>query len=300
MDPKETNVAAKRNRYGLSRYIPADIRREVRERSKYGCVICRNAIYEYEHIDPIWVDAKVHGPDHICLLCGTCHSKVTKQHLSKDTVLEAYQKGENDTSVKRPFSDFDLRSRQLVVKLGKCKFTHSRAIFTIDSVDLLSFMIPEGGIGFPQLNGIFCDDQGYEIFKIKNNQWFGPLDCWDMKIVANKITIRSNPQKIALELLVQPPNEIEIVSLDMRLGNCRVAVEDLLILERLDDGRVFRMGVEADCVGSDSCVYINSTNPKTPVYSELRMVGGQGIELFDCGIIVGKGSGQAHIRRIKN
>ena len=291
-------MAEEKNRHDLSRYIPTDIRREVRERSKYGCVICRNAIYEYEHIDPVWADAKTHDPDRICLLCGTCHSKVTKRHLSKDTVLDAYQKGENDTSVKRPFSDFDLRSQQLVVKLGNCKFTHSRAIFTIDEVDLLSITVPEGGIGFPLLNGIFCDDQGQMIFEVVDNEWFGPLDCWDMEIVGNRITIRSDSKKTALELLVWPPNKIEIVCLDMRLDNCRIVVDDLLILERLTDSGVFRMGVEADCVGSDSCVYIDSKNPKTPVYNELRMVGGQGIELFDCGIIVGKGNGQAHIRKV--
>lgn len=296
---KETNVAEKTNMYGLSRYIPKNIKREVRKRSKYGCVICRNAIYTYEHIEPLWTDAKVHDPDRMCLLCGTCHEKVNKGHLSKQTVLDAYQQCETDTSVKRPFSDFDLRSGSLVVKLGKCKFTHSRAIFTIDGEDLLSFTVPEGRIGFPQLNGFFCDDQGCEIFQIRNNEWFGPLDCWDMEIVKNKITIKSGPNKIALELLLHPPNEIEISELDMRLRNCRVAVEDdSLILERRDDGRVFRLGIEADCVGSDSCVYINSTHPKTPVYSQMRMVGGHGIELFDCGIIVGKGNGQARIRRV--
>jgi magnesium chelatase family protein len=46
------------NKHGLSRTIPAEIRREIRQRSKFGCVICRNAIYTYEHIDPTFVNAK--------------------------------------------------------------------------------------------------------------------------------------------------------------------------------------------------------------------------------------------------
>lgn len=292
-------MAMKKNKYGLTRTIPASVKREVRKRSKFGCIVCRNAIYEYEHIEPPWFEARVHDPCCICLLCGACHDKVTKGHLSKQTVLESYKKVQSDSSVERPFSDFDLRSNPLVIKIGECEFTHSRAIFTIDGVDLLSFVAPEDGIGLPQLNGIFCDHQGRRIFEVRNNEWFGPLDCWDVKIVGKKITIHTDNKRISLELAVSPPNKIEIVRLDMRLGSTRVAVEDLLILERQYDDRIFRLGIEADCVGSDSCIYINSKSPRVPVYKELRMTGGRGVELLDCGIVIGKGSGQSWIKKIR-
>ena len=41
-----------KNRHGLSRHIPASVTREVRQRSKFGCVMCRIGFYEYEHINP--------------------------------------------------------------------------------------------------------------------------------------------------------------------------------------------------------------------------------------------------------
>jgi len=201
--------------------------------------------------------------------------------------------------VERPFSDFDLRSQQLVIQLGSCKFTNPKAVFTIDDVDLLSFAAPEGGVGLPQLNGIFCNDLGEMIFEIKDNEWYGPLDCWDMEIVGKQISIRSSPKKTALTILLNPPNEMQITCLDMRLDNCRVmVVDDLLILERKYNDQFFRLGMEADCFDASSCVYINSKIPEIPVLKKWEAIGGEGIKLFDCGIVFGKEAGQAFVRQI--
>ena len=65
------------NKHDLSRAIPAKVKLDVRQRSKFGCVICRSAVCQYEHIDPEFADAKSHEAEHICLLCGSCHDKVT-------------------------------------------------------------------------------------------------------------------------------------------------------------------------------------------------------------------------------
>jgi hypothetical protein len=55
-----------RNRFGLGRHIPQEAKAEIRRRSKFGCIKCRNAIYTYEHIDPLFVDAKAHDPNAMC------------------------------------------------------------------------------------------------------------------------------------------------------------------------------------------------------------------------------------------
>lgn len=80
------------NKYGLSRYIPAEVRREVRQRSKFGCVLCRCGFYQYEHIDPTFEDATEHDPDYICCLCGACHDLITRGHFSKEAIKLAYRK----------------------------------------------------------------------------------------------------------------------------------------------------------------------------------------------------------------
>ena len=79
------------NQYGLSIKRPAGVERQVRKNSKFGCVVCRSAFYQYEHIDPVFADAREHNPDHMCLLCGGCHHKVTIGHLSKSSVARHYE-----------------------------------------------------------------------------------------------------------------------------------------------------------------------------------------------------------------
>ena len=66
-----------RNKHGLTRDIPNDVKRKVRQRDGFGCVICGSAFYTYEHFDPEFVEAENHDPHGICLLCGTCHRRKT-------------------------------------------------------------------------------------------------------------------------------------------------------------------------------------------------------------------------------
>ena len=58
------------NKHGLSRYIPEAIKREVRQRCGFGCVICGFGFYDYEHFDPDFADAKFHDPNGMTLLCS--------------------------------------------------------------------------------------------------------------------------------------------------------------------------------------------------------------------------------------
>jgi hypothetical protein len=78
-----------KNKHGLTRDIPNDVTRQVRQRDGFGCVICGSAFYTYAHFDPEFVDAKKHDPDGICLLCGTCHRRKTSGLLSTESVKQA-------------------------------------------------------------------------------------------------------------------------------------------------------------------------------------------------------------------
>ena len=75
-----------RNQFGLSRNIPDSFARKIRQKCGFGCVVCGIAIYQYEHFDPPFKDAKVHDPTKITLLCASCHDRVTRGLMSKETV----------------------------------------------------------------------------------------------------------------------------------------------------------------------------------------------------------------------
>ena len=59
---------ANTNDHGLSRTIPEGVKREVRQRCGFGCVICGLGFYDYEHFAPDFVDATEHNPAGMTLL----------------------------------------------------------------------------------------------------------------------------------------------------------------------------------------------------------------------------------------
>ena len=76
------------NKHGLSRNIPSQIKREIRQAAGFGCVCCGVAIGMYEHVDPEFHDAKEHDPERMAYLCGGCHDKVSRGIWSKDKIKE--------------------------------------------------------------------------------------------------------------------------------------------------------------------------------------------------------------------
>ena len=75
-----------KNKYDLSRTIPNEVKRVVRQECGFGCIVCGNAIYTYEHIIPEWKDALSHEVDKIGLLCNNCHIQTTKGLIPKEAI----------------------------------------------------------------------------------------------------------------------------------------------------------------------------------------------------------------------
>ncbi|EIC21148.1 hypothetical protein [Thiorhodovibrio frisius] len=289
------------NRFGLSRHIPSDIALEVRRRSKLGCVICRCAIYQYEHIDPEFTEAREHNPDHICLLCGGCHDRVTRGRLSKQTVREAYLNIQNSTSVKRPFEEFDLSTQSLSVSIGASTFIHTNTLFCINGEDILAITPPQNEAKFPTLNGIFYDRFGKESLRITDNIWEGQSEAWDIEIVGTRVTIKTDGGQIALQIDIAPPDKIHIRKLDMYKDSCHLLADDSeLCIGQIHKETQTYIGLSSfQCMGSRTAIAVDSRTIGKPVLTGLQMIGGQGIILDGTGIRVGVGAGSMTIGRLR-
>jgi trigger factor len=68
--------------------ISEDIKREVRNRCGFGCVLCGCPLYEYDHI-PDYSVTKRHVASEITLLCNYHHSEKTRGLLDVDKVQAA-------------------------------------------------------------------------------------------------------------------------------------------------------------------------------------------------------------------
>lgn len=292
---------ADQNKYGLSRYIPEDIRREVRARSKFGCVVCRCAVYQYEHIDPEFNEAKEHDPDCMCLLCGHCHDKVTRGLLSKKTVKERYDFVRVSDAVKRPFDGLDLSSSKLTVVLGSCIFHGANTLIKLDRKIALAIEPPEEGAAFPILSGYFTDDSGNELLRIDRNIWYGPSTAWDVEVKGRVILVRPQPSVVALKLRLDPPSCIIVEHLDMRIGGSHLMLRnDFLAVGRISPEAEYYVGIERlECHGAQVGVQVDtSIDPPTQLQG-LTLIGGQGIHLVGTGVQIGIGSGPMTIRGLQ-
>lgn len=209
------------NSHGLSRYIPAEIRREIRRRSKFGCVVCRAGITEFEHIDPPFAEATKHDPEKICLLCSSCHDKVTRGHLAKESVTNAYCKifAANAQDVPPPKDNLDFSGKSAKLLVGGFSFRGGApTILKYFGEPLIEVIPAREGCPFG-VNAKFFNSAGQKTLEIEHNVWVGPRDGWDFYISGQRLFIQDSARFISLILRVDSPNALIVEKMDMRVGD---------------------------------------------------------------------------------
>lgn len=218
-------MARQVNKHGLSRDIPADVKRQVRKACGFGCVMCGLSICDYEHVDPPYSEAKEHDPSAITLLCPQCHAKVTRGFLSKDTVKSAMM----DPFCKRKgFANefFDLgKTHPSIIFAG---VTLRNCPIPIEFRGIPLFEIKEGeepGAPF-RLSATFYNTRGEQSLKIVDNEWQVAGWNWDVEVTGGSIVIRDRPRHVSLQLKAAPPNGIIVERMDMYILGTRFIGND--------------------------------------------------------------------------
>ncbi len=188
------------NRHGLPRSLPADVKREVRQRSRFGCVLCRAAVTQYEHIVPEWHEARVHDPGSICLLCPTHHQMVTSGRLPKSEVMRAYAAIQTSLDPPPPRDDefFSLYRANARFVLGSCSFSYLSTLIEVDGSPVLRYQPVDGEPPF-LIDARIRDASGAALFTIDHNEWIGPTDKWDVEQTGARLVIREGPGQILLD-----------------------------------------------------------------------------------------------------
>ena len=208
------------NKYGLTRNIPEPVKREVRQACGFGCVICGASIYEYEHVEPLFAEAKEHDPTKITLLCSQCHSKVTRGMLSKETVLRAMS---NPKCKQRGFASelFDIGKQHPAITFGGVRFegcpipiqVHEFPVFEIKEAEE-----PEGPF---RLSANFFNGNGEQSLTITDNEWRAFNGNWDINVVGKSITVWDTLRQVSLRLATDPPNGITVEKINMLVAGWR-------------------------------------------------------------------------------
>ncbi|WP_433895211.1 HNH endonuclease signature motif containing protein [Sphingobacterium mizutaii] len=241
------------NKYGLSRNIPAPIKRQIRQESGFGCVICGNGIYEYEHIEPEYNDAEIHDPKCMTILCPSCHSKVTRGLISKKTVWEAKNKPK---SLEKGFSSdwFDIGENYPFIVLGGLTLLDVTIPLLIDNIPVIKITKIESENSPWLLTAKFFDSENNLTLEIIENEWMAYNDNWDVNIVGPVITITDNQKVTVLQLRIVPPDGIIIEKLKMSYNGYSLTIDgDMLAIVAPGDRRSYYYG----CISSNNNVGLN-------------------------------------------
>lgn len=292
------------NKHGLKRsdLKPAQ-KTVIRQNSKFGCVICRCAIYTYEHIDPPFTEAKSHDPEKMCLLCPIHQQMSTGGSLSKQRIQSEYEKIKNASyeDIKRPSNQgfFDLYGRTFNIKIGPTTFTNINSIINIDGENYLSLKPnPEDPNTFV-INGKFQDEKGQELFEIVDNEWIGNHNIWDIDIVGSSLRIRRKKGKILFAMNKDlETNSIEITHLNMWAISFHIKVENhQLFVGQYEQDKYAYYGIDGDFLYGKCGLFLNSKKTPFLAVGNWYAKGGE-THIEGTGIYIGRGAGKAYLRQI--
>ena len=195
---------------------PQDVRREVRSRCGFGCVLCGLAYYDYEHFDPDFKDAKEHNPKGMTLLCMQCNQKRARGTLSAATVARA---NESPKCKQQGFASelFDFGPEPIEIFFAGVSFVDCGILIQVHGVNILSVRPPEQPGTPVLLSGFLADSTGATTLKIVDNVWSAGDENWDVEVIGPQITIRRGLGDIALQIRAMPPHALAVERIDMQV-----------------------------------------------------------------------------------
>jgi hypothetical protein len=217
-------MAATENIHGLSRNIPTDIKRTVRKRDGFGCVVCGSGLIEYEHIDPEFKDATVHEVKGITLLCPQCHAKKTRGFLSSETIKAAMK---NPKCQEVGFSKeiLDVGNGYPTLIFAGNTFKEINVPIMIAGYPVIVIDPPESEGAPFRLSAFFNDSLGKNALNIIENEWQAMADNWDVTVEGGRITIRDSDNEIQLMLEQTNRDTITVQKIKMVLANRMIVGE---------------------------------------------------------------------------
>lgn len=202
------------NKHGLPRHIPSPIKAQIRKDDGYGCINCGCIFVQYEHIDPLFCDAKVHDPSKMTLLCSGCHDESTGKRLPK-RIIEAKKK--NPYCKKVGFAKskkFYPSPNKMRIEIGNSSFSNTDIALTINGKPFIWVTKDSSDPYSPLLyNAIFMDSTGEKVGYLNNNQFIGIVGSCDFQAIASRIEVRSKEREINLILEIEGDSVIRIKKL---------------------------------------------------------------------------------------
>lgn len=194
--------------------IPPAIKRAVRIRCGFGCVLCGSPfLLEYDHIIE-WNVVKEHTQDNITLLCRHHHGEKTNGFLPIGDLIRADKEPYNIVNGISAAFPIRYSGEQFSVIIGtnilEIVEPNQRVMdaLVINQFPIVSFYIENG---MPFLNINICNQDNQIVLSVKDNEVEFNLNAWDIEAIANRIIVREAPNNILVEIEFLPPDKVNII-----------------------------------------------------------------------------------------
>lgn len=236
--------------------IPPDIKRAVRKRCGYGCILCGNPFFEYDHIVEYNL-VKRHEEENLTLLCLDHHGRKTRGLLPTSTIRSA---NAEPYAIKHPEALREMlyfKKESAVIKIAtnsiRVSMSEGRMIipFILYKRIPFYFRVENGNL---LLNGEFHDKDGNRLVHIEENEIQYLRQDYDIEKVGSKIIIRKEKRDIIFCVNVNPEDAIIDIEVAIFIyGGISICLEknELKITSAQKDAIVTKDRY-VDCSGFDS------------------------------------------------
>jgi hypothetical protein len=185
--------------------IPTEMKRAVRRRCGFGCVVCGLPIFEYDHMIE-FAKVQTHEVDNLTLLCPNHHSEKTAGLLSQARLASANANPFNKlNSTTAPWKRFLFSGNLAEIFIGgntySYDFVHSEEKFfdviNIGGKSLLGVRFDGEGL---LLSGLLTDKRGQNLLIVDDGEMKVSTEVFDYEPKGAAMCIRSASKSVELEL----------------------------------------------------------------------------------------------------
>lgn len=203
------------------------MKRTVRQRCGFGCVLCGAPIVEYHHMTP-WSEVRVHEVENLTLLCDRHHKEATgaRPLLPDSHVRRANADPFNRRTGASALHTLHFEGPECVIHLGGGNKIIGPpgwdvAVVAIDGHPLLGFRFEDDTY---LIQFKYYDVDNSLLIEIVDNELTFSTSLWDVDWTANRIVVRAALREVILDMEFCPPNEVIVHRGQLHLNGVTVDI----------------------------------------------------------------------------
>lgn len=181
--------------------IPEMIKREVRQKCKFACVVCRSPIYDYEHLVDYAI-CREHTTENIFLICPNCHRKKRNKMISREQILKSFDNIKNEDKTKPDF----IFNESFSLFLGSVNIKSFQG-YLFNILDRDYFKVTKNAENKVIIDAKLYDNKGNIAISIEKSEYTLFTDKWDITHEGGVITFRESLGKIFLVVTFNQENK---------------------------------------------------------------------------------------------